>query len=209
MYNFVYSFSIIMGTFSLSTITSFIILYVNKYPFINTKYKHEKRIDRLFTILSHIPLLLLESILFMYIVSDNIVGYDEHTIIQSIHSIVIYCAFIEVNYYLCHKCIDNYYYLDVDKKHPHNNIIVYPFDTFYMTSLHDTTLVISLGLPIFFIEITTIEHFLVLYMYITSAYLSHSTLCWKHHDINDQFIYCNYYVLFPMFDICFGTYKIE
>ena len=204
--NFLYSFSIIIGTFSISTFTAYCICAYNNYPFVNPKMKHVIRIDRLTDIAKNVPSLLIQSVGMMFMVSDNIIPYGQHTWIESCKTMIVYCLITEANYYVYHRFIHAYYYVSIHKKH-HENVIVYPFDSFHLTQLDDISLVVSLGLPLVFIQISTVEHFLMLYMYITSAYLSHSELFWQHHSIHHRFLHSNFCILFPVFDILFGTYR--
>jgi sterol desaturase/sphingolipid hydroxylase (fatty acid hydroxylase superfamily) len=203
----VYSMFMIIGTFSLSTVTAFAICYYNNYDFVNPQFKFSKCLERMFDVGKNVPILLLQSVGFMYVVSDNIIPYGNHSYYESMVTMIKYTLFIEANYYLYHRFIHAYFY-SIHKKH-HTNIVVFPFDTFYLSELDDFALVVSLGLPLIFIQVSRLEQFLILYIYITSAYLSHSTLFWNHHDIHHRLLFCNYCILFPVFDIIFGSYKIE
>ena len=204
--NIFISFGVIITTFSISTITSFVICYVNNYPFINPTFSNEERITRINEYIRNVPLLIFQSTSFMYIVSDNIIPYGKHSWIESLYSICLYCLLIEAIYYIYHRIIHKYYYTNVHKKH-HTNIIVYPFDTFFLTDLDDLASIISIGMPIIFINISVYEQIIILYIYITTSYLSHSELYWSHHSIHHKLLNCNYCILFPIFDIIFGTYR--
>ena len=204
--NMLLSFGLIVTTFSLSTITSFLICYVNNYPFINPTFSNEERITRINEYIRNIPLLIFQATGFMYIVSDNIIPYGKHNWFESLYSMSLYCILIEANYYIYHRIIHKYYYTNVHKKH-HTNIIVYPFYTFFLTSLDDLASIISIGIPIIFINISVYEQIIILYIYITSSYLSHSELYWSHHSIHHKLLNYNYCILFPIFDIIFGTYR--
>ena len=204
--NILISFGVIVTTFSISTITSYVICYINNYPFINPTFSDEERISRINEYIRNVPLLIFQSTGLMYIVSDNIIPYGKHNWIESLYSICLYCLLIEAIYYIYHRIIHKYYYTSVHKKH-HTNIIVYPFDTFFLTSLDDLASIISIGVPIIFINISVYEQIIILYMYITSSYLSHSELYWSHHSIHHKLLNYNYCILFPIFDIIFGTYQ--
>jgi sterol desaturase/sphingolipid hydroxylase (fatty acid hydroxylase superfamily) len=115
---------------------------------------------------------------------------------------------IEANYYIYHRIIHKYYYANVHKKH-HTNIIVYPFDTFYLSGLDDLASIISIGSPVILINISVYEQIIILSLYITTSYLSHSELYWSHHSIHHKLLNYNYCILFPFFDILFGTYNTE
>ena len=204
--NILISFGVIVTTFSISTITSYVICYINNYPFINPTFSDEERISRINEYIRNVPILIFQSTSLMYIVSNNIIPYGKHNWIESLYSICLYCLLIEAIYYIYHRIIHKYYYTSVHKKH-HTNIIVYPFDTFFLTSLDDLASIISIGVPIIFINISVYEQIIILYMYITSSYLSHSELYWSHHSIHHKLLNYNYCILFPIFDIMFGTYR--
>lgn len=204
--NIFVSFGVIASTFSISTLTSFLICYMNNYPFINPDLSNQERTTRINEYIRNVPILIFQSTGLMYIVSDNIIPYQQHTWIESVYSIGLYCVLIEAIYYTYHRIIHKYYYKEVHKKH-HTNINVYPFDTFFLTELDDLASIFSIGMPIVFINISVYEQILILCMYITSSYLSHSELYWSHHSIHHKLLNYNYCILFPIFDIIFGTYR--
>jgi sterol desaturase/sphingolipid hydroxylase (fatty acid hydroxylase superfamily) len=204
--NILTSLGVIMSAFSISTITSFIICYANGHPFINPTFSNSERINRINEYIMNVPLLILQSTGLMYIVSNNIIPYGQHSWIESFYSMCLYCILIEANYYIYHRTIHKYYYVYVHKKH-HANITVYPFDTFFLTDLDDLASIISIGMPIIFINISVYEQMIILYIYITASYLSHSELYWSHHSIHHKLLNYNYCILFPIFDIIFGTYR--
>jgi len=201
------SASVIIGTFAFSTMTAYFICSLNNYPFINPKFYNEKKLERINDYTKNVPLLIIQSICLIHLASNNIIHYGSHTTLESFYYISIYCIFIEANYYVYHRFIHKYYYEDVHKKH-HANVTVYPFDTYYLTSIDDLASIVSIGLPLFFIKLSFMEIIIILYMYITSSYLSHCELYWNHHSIHHKLLIYNYCILFPIFDIIFGTYKM-
>ena len=205
--NILTSVSVIIGTFAFSTMTAYFITSLNNHPFINPKFSNETKLERVSDYIKNVPLLIIQSIGLINLGSNNIIPIGNHNWLESIYYISIYCTFIEANYYVYHRFIHKYYYEDVHKKH-HTNIIVYPFDTYYLTSIDDLASIISIGLPLFFIKLSVMEIIIILYMYITSSYLSHSDLYWSHHSIHHKLLKYNYCILFPIFDIIFGTYKV-
>jgi sterol desaturase/sphingolipid hydroxylase (fatty acid hydroxylase superfamily) len=205
----IYSIYIIISSFSLSAITTFIICYINNKPFINPNYNVEKRIERIKEMGKNMIILTFQSFGMIYVVSENIIPYREHSnIFESIFSMIQICFFIEANYYMYHRIIHKYYYTEVHKKH-HENVIVYPFDTFFLTDVDDFAFMFSLLFPSTFIKISVIEQSLIIYIYITTSVISHSDIYWKHHYIHHKLPCYNYCLLFPIFDILFGTYKKE
>jgi sterol desaturase/sphingolipid hydroxylase (fatty acid hydroxylase superfamily) len=174
----------------------------------NPNFTNEQRMTRINEYIWNVPVLIFQSTGLMYIVSDNIIPYGQHNWFESFYSMCLYCLLIEANYYIYHRIIHKYYYENVHKKH-HTNVIVYPFDTFFLTDFDDLASIVSIGMPIIFINISVYEQIIILYMYITSSYLSHSELYWSHHSIHHKLLNYNYCILFPIFDIIFGTYRIN
>jgi hypothetical protein len=73
--NILISFVVIISTFTMSTITSFLICYANNYSFMNPTFSNEKRMTRINKYIRNVPLLVCQSTGLMYIVSDNIIPY--------------------------------------------------------------------------------------------------------------------------------------
>ena len=202
----------------MSTLSAYFICSYNNYPFINPSLTDEEKNLRINEYTRNVPILIIQSSGLMYLISDNIIKYDdpdtlrvyrmasEHTLFQSFYTLCMYFLCIEAIYYVYHRLIHKYFYLYVHKKH-HTNIIIYPFDTFLLTELDDFASIVSIGLPVLFIKISMIEQFIILYLYITSSYLSHSNLFWYHHYIHHKLFIYNFCILFPIFDIIFGTYR--
>ena len=206
--NIISSICIVSGAFSISTLTAYLICYFNKHPFFNPTITDEERYIQINEYFKNVPILILQSGSLMYIVSDNIIPYNQHTWFQSLYTIALYSVYIEAIYYTYHRLVHKYGYSYIHKKH-HKNVIVYPFDTFYLTGIDDFASIISIGIPVVFIKLTLLEQFIILYTYITSSYLSHSELFWSHHSIHHRFRKYNFCILFPIFDILFGTYKVK
>ena len=182
----------------MSTLSAYFICSYNNYPFINPSLTDEQQNLKINEYIKNVPILIIQSTSLMYFVSNNFVQYNDHTLFQSFYTLGMYFLCIEAIYYVYHRLIH--------KKH-HTNIIVYPFDTFFLTELDDLASIVSIGLPILFIKVSMFEQFIILYLYITSSYLSHSNLFWSHHYIHHKLFIYNFCILFPIFDIIFGTYK--
>ena len=204
--NIFYCISTVTTAFIMSTLSAYFICSYNNYPFINPSLTDEEQNLKINEYIKNVPILIIQSSGLMYLISDNIIKYDEHTLFQSFYTLCMYFLCIEAIYYVYHRLIHTYFYLDVHKKH-HTNIIVYPFDTFFLTELDDLASIVSIGIPSIFIKISILEQFIILYLYITTSYLSHSNLFWSHHNIHHKLFKYNFCILFPIFDIMFGTYK--
>jgi sterol desaturase/sphingolipid hydroxylase (fatty acid hydroxylase superfamily) len=199
---------IVSGAFSVSTLTAYTICYLNNQPFFRPTLTDKERGLQINEYLKNVPILIVQSGGLLYFISGNIIPYNQHTWVQSMYTICLYCVYVEAFFYLYHRVVHKYGYSIIHKKH-HKNIIVYPFDTFYLTEIDDFASIVCIGLPIVFIPISLLEQFIILYVYITSSYLSHSEMCWSYHSIHHRYQKYNYCILFPIFDILFGTYKTK
>jgi sterol desaturase/sphingolipid hydroxylase (fatty acid hydroxylase superfamily) len=198
----------IFETFIISSLSAYFICKCINKPFINPIYSKEKVIEYMKEMAPSTIVILTESTLFHNYISSNVLlPTNAHTGLQSIHYCLLYSCFIELFYYVYHRGVHNkYLYALIHKKH-HQNTIVYPFDTFYLGYIDDLSLTGCFQLPFLFIEITEFELFVVLYIYITMSYLSHSNYIYSHHYIHYTYLYCNFCILNPVFDMLFGTYK--
>lgn len=203
----IHSICIIAVSFSVSVMTTLLICCIYNVPCVNPRYNSEKRFERINEIGKNMSISMLQSVGILYFVSDNIIPYREHyNVLESMFSIIQICIFIEANYYVYHRIIHKYCYTEVHKKH-HENVIVYPFDAFFLTEIDEFVFMVSLLSPTAFIKISMIEQSFILYVYVTSSLVSHSDLFWKHHYVHHKLPCCNYCLLFPIFDVLFRTYK--
>ena len=111
--------------FIMSTLSAYFICSYNNYPFINPSLTNEEKNLRINEYTRNVPILIIQSSGLMYLISDNIIKYDEHTLFQSFYTLCMYFLCIEAIYYVYHRLIHKYFYLYVHKKH-HTNIIIYP-----------------------------------------------------------------------------------
>jgi sterol desaturase/sphingolipid hydroxylase (fatty acid hydroxylase superfamily) len=209
MNNLIKSSIIIVSVFSLSAITSYIICKILNKPFINPEYKSEQIINQLIDMLYSLPILLFESILFNTYIYHKLLPNNYHNLTESIFTCILYSVFTEFNYYIYHYIAHSkYIYPYIHKKH-HKKINVYPFDTFYFTIFDEVLLSLCLAIPLLFIKVTFAEQIILLYIYITSSFISHSNYLYDTHYLHHNLLNCNYCILFPYFDILFGTFRTK
>jgi len=196
------------GVFGFSTFTAYIICNIYNQPFINPKYSNDLITTRIKDACSTIVVVLTKSCITTSFLIYKIQSVKNHTLFQTGMTICTYSLFIELFYYAYHRGVHSYpfVYKLVHKKH-HANHDVYPFDTFYLTTYDSIGLLISLGLPLTFLSVSYFELSTVIYIYITSSYLSHSKLFYDHHHIHHSLLEYNYCILVPIFDILFKTYR--
>jgi len=199
---------LVLGTFSASTATTFLICKKFNIPFFNPKHNRYQFYYNLKQVSISTAIALTQSVLISSIFVNRWIKNEPHTIFQSIDNIIRYSIIAEFIYYIYHRTIHTReYYKKVHSMH-HENVDVYPFDTFYMTKMDSLFLVGSLGAPIVFLNLNYYELVFTLYVYITAAYFEHSNIFFiDHHAIHHKLIFCNYCILNPMFDILFGTYR--
>jgi len=200
------SAKIILGTVSASTVTTLLICYKYNVPFFNPnhntyqfRYNLRKVVPSMLSVMAQA--ILVNSFLIKFI--EN----KPHTVIQTLDNILKYSIIAEFIYYVYHRFIHTKgYYKYIHSMH-HENVEVYPFDTFYMTKIDSAFLIASLGVPLLILRMNYFENVVALYIYITAAYLEHSNLFLMHHAKHHKLMFCNFCILNPTFDLLIGTYR--
>jgi len=202
----VYSTCLVFGIFISSTLTAYTICILCKQPFANPSLTNQQVWERIVDISKTLMIILSQAVIATAFLWHKILPMSAHNCIRTITTILLFSILIEFFYYIYHRIIHKFFFEQIHKQH-HLNQDVYPLDTFDFTLFDSLGLVISIGLPLLILEVTILEQFVVLYIYIISSYLSHSRLLYDHHHKHHYLGHCNYCIFLPIFDILFGTYK--
>lgn len=201
------SSKLILGTFSASTLTTIGICYYYKVPFFNPNHNTYQFRDSLRRVVPSGVSVLAQAIFVLSFLVGTFIENKPHTLYQNIDTILRYSVFAEFIYYIYHRIMHTKKYYKMIHSMHHENIEVYPFDTFYMTKMDSLFLISSLGAPILILKMNYFENIMALYIYITAAYLEHSNLFLMHHAKHHKLMFCNFCILNPIFDLLVGTYK--
>jgi len=203
----VLSAKLVVGTFSASTITAMLLCHYNNVHFFNPNQSNYQFYSRFKQVIVSTSSVLFYSVLVGSIFVTNFMDTTPHTILQSLANIIRYSVTVEFLYYVYHRIIHTrYFYKSIHSMH-HQNIEVYPFDTFFMTRVDAIFLIGSLGAPLALLRLNLVEHILCVYIYGTAAYLEHSNILVTHHVKHHKLLFCNFCIVNPIFDILCGTYK--
>lgn len=199
--------TIVLGSFSASTVTAFLLCYFSKTTFFNPNHDTNQFYDHMKQVAVSTGTVLAQSIIIGSFFVSTVMDDKPHTIYQNVDNMLRYSVIVELFYYIYHRLAHTkLYYKAIHSMH-HTNIEVYPFDTFYMTRLDALFLISSLSVPLFFMRMNYFEHFFIVYIYGTAAYLEHSNILFTHHKTHHKLLFCNYCIVNPIFDILVGTYK--
>jgi aldehyde decarbonylase len=203
-----YCLLLVLAIFLSGTFTAFVICFLYKQPFINPSFTKQQIRVRFREILRNSIILLLIAVAFTIFIFSRkkLLPNSAHSWRESIITVILFSIAIEFFYYLYHRVVHKVGYELIHEQH-HRNEIVYPFDTFDFTFFDSLGLVVSIGAPLLFIPVTLLEQCIILYIYVTSSYLSHSRLFYDHHHKHHSIKHCNYCIFLPIFDVLFGTYK--
>jgi sterol desaturase/sphingolipid hydroxylase (fatty acid hydroxylase superfamily) len=201
------SSKLILSTFSASTLTTVGLCYYFKVPFFNPNHNTYQFRLRLRQVIPSVLGVLGQAILVSSFLVGTFIENKPHTLYQNIDNILRYSVIAEFIYYIYHRTIHSKEYYKMIHSMHHENIEVYPFDTFYMTKMDSLFLISSLGAPILMLRMNYFENIMALYIYITAAYLEHSNLFLMHHAKHHKLMFCNFCILNPIFDLLVGTYK--
>lgn len=203
----VLSTKIIFGTFTASTLTTLIICNSYNIPFFNPTHNRYQFYNNISRVIPATIGILTQSIIVYSFLVHHFIESKPHTIIHNLENIIKYSILAEFIYYIYHRIIHTKdYYKAIHSMH-HENVEVYPFDTFYMTKIDSFFLITSLGLPLLVLRMNYFENIIALYIYITAAYFEHSNFVLLHHAKHHKLMFCNFCILNPIFDILVGTYR--
>ena len=197
----------ILGVFSAASFTAFFICKYNNIPFSNPKHNRYQFIEQCQKIATTSSIVLGQSIIVHALFKNMLMDTVWHGLSQTATNLCMYSVIVELAYYAYHRIIHTKaYYKTVHAAH-HENVDVYPFDTFYIDRIDAVFLIGSLSSPMLFLKLNYVELFLMLWIYGTFAYMAHSTLFFSHHAIHHKLMFWNYCILNPMFDILCRTYR--
>jgi len=203
----VLSTKLIFGTFTASTLTTLIICKSYNIPFINPNQNRYQLYTNLVNVVPTTLGVIMQSIIIYSFLVNQFIENKPHTYLQNIEHIVKYSILAEFIYYIYHRIIHTKdYYKNVHSLH-HENVEIYPFDTFYMTKTDSFFLILSLGAPTILLRMNYFESIVSLYIYITATYLEHSNFVLLHHAKHHKLFFYNFCILNPIFDILLGTYR--
>jgi sterol desaturase/sphingolipid hydroxylase (fatty acid hydroxylase superfamily) len=196
----------VLGIFFSATLSAMGIFKIYNQPFVNPSLTKEQIGTRVMDIGKTLAIILSQAIVVTAFLWNDLLPMSAHSLPHSFVTIIVFGILIEFFYYIYHRIVHKHFYLEIHQQH-HLNTDVYPLDTFDFTLFDSMGLVISIGLPLLLLEVTMLEQFIILFIYIVSSYLSHSRLFYDHHYKHHSLRKCNYCIFFPIFDILFGTYK--
>lgn len=195
-----YVFSLFGG----SILTSYAICIFTNTPFFNPKSSSKEIFSTLHESATNLSILGVEvitSATFYYSYLDTL----PHSLIQTFSNIIQYSALIEIFYYVYHRLLHTSYFYRIIHAQHHKHREVYPIDTINLSWQDSTGMLVTLILPIWFVKINLLEHNIIMYIYLTGAFLTHSRLLVNRHMTHHEKYKCNYCFLFPVFDYAFGT----
>jgi len=203
----VWSIGFFIGTFGLAVGTAYGICAVFGKPFFNPNDTVEIYQKKAATMAVSSGIAIVEGLLLSIYVFHKYITNDVHTWTQSFIQIAAYVVLVETVYYAYHRLVHlRWFYRNFHSTH-HTIIDVHPFDTFYFDLVDVSALVFALALPIVFLQMNWTEHFITIYVYITSGLVSHSSVLYDHHVKHHRFLNCNYCLFLPIMDVLFDTYR--
>jgi len=201
------SAKLILGTFSASTLTTFLVCYSYNVPFFNPTHNTYQFHENMRRVIPSVLNVLAQAIFINSFLVRIFIEDKPHTMFQNAENVLKYSIIAEFIYYIYHRYMHTKEYYKMIHSMHHENIDVYPFDTFYMTKLDSLFLIGSLGTPFLFLQMNYFENVAALYIYITAAYFEHSNIVLMHHAKHHKLMFCNFCILNPIFDLLVGTYK--
>jgi sterol desaturase/sphingolipid hydroxylase (fatty acid hydroxylase superfamily) len=208
--NFLYSIKVVFDYFIASYCTLLLMAYITRCPIINIHQSFDKLEKKINTVLCTTIIEFSESVLLTYyFISNKYIHFEYHCVIETTVNIGGYILFVEAFHYIYHRLMHTpLFFKRIHHKH-HEERILHSIDTLYMTYCDVIFNTFLLGLPVIFLHMNIIEYNLMMYLFTTGDMLMHSKMISDHHLIHHRYLKGNYCLLFPIFDITFGTYIQE
>ena len=184
--------------------SAYIICAMFQAPFYNPTLSNEQFQVLLQTFATNIGILGAEVIGSAWFYDPLLQSQEHHSWITSGFNVIQYSLWIELMYYVYHRCLHAANVYTHRQHHVTRN--VYPMDTFVIHWLDSTGMIVTLIFPLCVVSVNVMEYKFIIYMYLTSALLLHSKLFIDHHVVHHERYKCNYCFLFPIFDYIFGTW---
>jgi sterol desaturase/sphingolipid hydroxylase (fatty acid hydroxylase superfamily) len=194
-----------------STLTAFFLCKVLNKPFMNPHlYNRTYVMDKINTVTSVGKGVILNYNIIYFALSQYYLRediLDLHTRVLNNIQFLFLLEFIAYWYHrLSHEI--SYIYKHSHCQH-HMNIHVYPIDFLEFDYMDNIAQTLYINLPLYFIPMHINDYAVIYYIYATCAFLIHSDILSNDHIIHHRRFKYNYSLLFPVFDVLFGTYLYE
>lgn len=198
---------------SSSAASSFIICKLFNRSFFNTElytksYLYEK--IKMSLIVS------IQTIIFYNIIYTILSKYSldyTHTntpiqMVQRMHQNIMYVLLLELFNYIYHRLSHKIQLLyQYGHSIHHKNIKLYPIDFLEFDISDVASFVLYANLPLYFVRMYFIDYFIINYIYTVYGFLIHCDLITTDHIIHHKYFKYNFYLMIPIYDIIFQTYK--
>lgn len=192
---------------ALSTLTSFMICRLQNKPFVNPALTNVSMCAKIYNAIDvGLKVIFNYNIVYFalsrfYLHNEN---YDIHCRINNNFYFLFLLEFIAYWYHRVSHKVQFIYRLSHSVHH--RNIEVYPLDFLEFDYFDNVAQTLYINLPLYFFPMNINDYAIIYYFYATCAFLIHSDILTNSHRIHHRIMKCNFGLLFPVFDIVFGTY---
>ena len=188
-----------------STFTAFIICKLANKPFMNPQlYNSSYIIDKL----SNSCNVLVQYTFNYNIIYFAFVQYNLQDSTSRVLQNIQYILVLEFSAYWIHRLSHSITYIYKNcHSHHHNHHSIYPVDFLQVDYIDNAMHVLYMSLPLYFVPINNFDYSVIYYMYTIGGFLIHCDILSRDHIVHHKMFKYNFCVLFPIFDIIFGTYK--
>lgn len=210
---YLYPTFFIIGSFLLSTASSFIVCVCSNQPFCNpciindktqtlTYLRKQAQITGRFLLTNIIGynIIIFSPLGLSFSVEHYSIGYRVGSLIYTI----LLIEFLEYWYHRFLHCMKVYKHIHA--KH-HINCNVYPVDAFNGDFSDNCSLVVLLNTSFYLMPLDIRDYVFLYVAYSMGIILVHSNLLTTHHSNHHKYFHCNYGLLLPFWDIAFDTYR--
>lgn len=196
----------VINLFSSSITTVWLVCKYCDVPIVNPEFKAEQ-LDKYYKKIKHTFIHSFFGTVFLFHIVSRNFEKTPHTIHIMWYNVSLYVTLVEAAYYGYHRLVHmKYLYKTVHSTH-HENRVVYPMDSMYVSVIDVMCYVSILHSPALFINMNYTEFLFCFYFYLTCGFLSHCKIMYDHHAVHHQKFKYNFCLVFPIYDHVFNTYK--
>lgn len=199
----------ILSILGASLITSFVSCKLSNKSFFNPKlYSYNYIVDKTKTVLTVGAQCVVNYNIIYYSVSQYHLHSNTIDIQSRIFQNIKFLLVLEFIAYWYHRLSHEitYIYKNFHYEH-HLNINIHPIDFLQIDYIDNTAHTLYMNLPLLVVPMNTIDYSVFYYIYTTGGFIVHSDIVTSDHVIHHKMFKYNFGLLFPIFDVLFGTYK--
>lgn len=207
MYILLFPTIFIFEILAFSTLTALIICNMQKKPFVNPALTKVSMCARIYNAIDVGLKVMFNYNIVYFTLSRFHLHYENEDLNCRINRIFQFIFLLEFIAYWYHRVSHKIQFIyNISHSVHHRNVEVYPLDFLEFDYIDNVAQTLYINVPLYFLPMNMNDYAIIYYFYSTCGFLVHSDILTRDHRIHHRQLKYNFGLLFPIFDIIFGTY---